>query len=73
MRAALLAGLTATSLLLSTGPALATPYEWHETPTGLKAFIPYAMDPGGTTLWTVGVLDDREGSAPVATRWDGKV
>jgi hypothetical protein len=72
MKLVLAAGLTAATLVLSTGPALAAPYEWHETPTGLKNYIPYSIDPGGTALWTVGAFDDREGLRPAAAHWDGK-
>ncbi|QNE19533.1 hypothetical protein F1D05_18445 [Kribbella qitaiheensis] len=71
MKLILAAGLTATTLILGTGPALAAPYDWHETPTGLKGFIPYALDSGGGALWTVGALDG-ENFEPVAARWDGK-
>lgn len=72
MRSVLVAGLTATTMILGTGPALAAPYDWHETPTGLKTYLPYSIDSGGTALWTVGAFDHRDGFQPVAANWDGK-
>ncbi|MFC0627297.1 hypothetical protein [Kribbella deserti] len=72
-RLAVVAGLTAAMVPLAPAAHAATadPHEWHETPTGLKTYVPYSIDPGGTALWTVGAFNDREGFRPVAARWDG--
>ena len=71
MKLAHTAGLTAILLVLGTETASAAPSDWHETPTGLKAFVPYAIDGSAGVLWTVGAVNDREGFQPVAARWDG--
>ena len=69
MKLALTAGLSVTALVLATGPALAAPDDWHETPTGVDAFLPYSISAGGGALWTVGAIDTREDLQPVAARW----
>ncbi|HET6295586.1 MAG TPA: hypothetical protein VFG33_19515 [Kribbella sp.] len=64
-------GLTVAALVLGSGPALAAPLDWTETPTGLKALLPSAIEYGSGALWTVGALDSEEGFRPIAARWDG--
>ena len=71
MKLVLTAGLTATTLVLGTGPALAAPYDWHETPIGVKALLPYSISSGGGALWTVGATDDTRNFRPVAAQWVG--
>ncbi|WP_112248561.1 beta propeller repeat protein [Kribbella monticola] len=69
MKLALTAGLSATALILTTGPALAAADDWHETPTGVDALLPYSISTGGGALWTVGAIDTRDDFQPVAARW----
>lgn len=69
MKLTLTAGVTVAALVFSAGPAIAAPYDWHETPTGVDALLPYSISAGGGALWTVGAVVTREDFQPVAARW----